>query len=175
MALIDDALEQGARLVCGGGRDESTLQIEPTILAGCTMDMAIMHEEIFGPVLPVIMGHPRRLGHTASPSPTSPCAVRVFQPPCVRGPRDDHHQRRDDWHQRGDLAGGSANPSVWGNPNQWHESNRRISRVPAVFQRSFRGPAKIALEHSATHLPSFWSARLAPCPSRATVALSRKG
>ena len=65
------------------------------------------------------MGHPRRLGRTSSSSPTSPCAVRVFQPPCICGPRDDHHQRRDDRHQRGDLAGGSTSLRLGIKPVAW--------------------------------------------------------
>ncbi len=78
VALIDDALEQGARLVCGGGRDESTLQIEPTILAGCTMDMAILNEEIFGPVLPVIAWDTHDVLDTLLRHHPHPLALYVF-------------------------------------------------------------------------------------------------
>lgn len=54
VGLIEDAIAQGARVVCGGTWDEKTRRIAPTILANCSLDMAIMKEEIFGPVLPVI-------------------------------------------------------------------------------------------------------------------------
>lgn len=40
--------------VIGGKRNPNTLQIEPTIADVCTFDSALMQEEIFGPVLPVI-------------------------------------------------------------------------------------------------------------------------
>jgi len=41
--------------VCHGGkRDERKLKIEPTILDNVTFDDAVMQEEIFGPVLPVV-------------------------------------------------------------------------------------------------------------------------
>ncbi len=52
--LLDDAVEKGATVVHGGQTNEATCFIAPTILTGVTDDMRIMHEEIFGPVLPVI-------------------------------------------------------------------------------------------------------------------------
>ncbi len=42
------------KVVYGGGWDEETLQIEPTILDGVTAADAVMQEEIFGPVLPIL-------------------------------------------------------------------------------------------------------------------------
>jgi acyl-CoA reductase-like NAD-dependent aldehyde dehydrogenase len=51
--LVDDAKGQGARIVCGGRIPPNRnvgWYYEPTILTGCTPDMAIMREEIFGPV-----------------------------------------------------------------------------------------------------------------------------
>jgi aldehyde dehydrogenase (NAD+) len=52
--LVDDALARGARLAYGGDSDAAERYIGPTLLTGVTDDMQIMHEEIFGPVLPVI-------------------------------------------------------------------------------------------------------------------------
>jgi len=55
-AQIDDALARGARLLAGG-RVETLgggLWLKPTVLADVTFDMAIMREETFGPVLPVM-------------------------------------------------------------------------------------------------------------------------
>ena len=49
MGLIDPA-----KVVFGGKGDEETLHIQPTILDNVTADDAVMQEEIFGPVLPVI-------------------------------------------------------------------------------------------------------------------------
>ena len=46
-------LQQG-RIVSGGKTDKSKLYIEPTILENVSLDSAIMKEEIFGPILPVI-------------------------------------------------------------------------------------------------------------------------
>ena len=49
MGLIDPA-----KVVFGGKGDESSLHIQPTIMDNVTLDDAVMQEEIFGPVLPVI-------------------------------------------------------------------------------------------------------------------------
>ena len=49
MGLIDPA-----KVVLGGQGDPETLRIQPTIMDGVTADDAIMQEEIFGPVLPVM-------------------------------------------------------------------------------------------------------------------------
>lgn len=46
-------LMDGETIVFGGGNDEH-LKIEPTILDEVTFDSAIMQEEIFGPLLPII-------------------------------------------------------------------------------------------------------------------------
>ncbi len=42
------------KVICGGKRDERKLKIEPTVLDGVTCGDAVMQEEIFGPVLPVL-------------------------------------------------------------------------------------------------------------------------
>ena len=47
-------LTQSGRLVFGGQSDEAALRIAPTILDDVRWDDAVMGEEIFGPVLPVL-------------------------------------------------------------------------------------------------------------------------
>ena len=42
------------KTVCGGQSDPKTLQIAPTVLDNVGLDDAVMRQEIFGPVLPVI-------------------------------------------------------------------------------------------------------------------------
>ena len=59
LGLIARGQEEGARLVCGGGRaegDELTKGnfVAPTLFADVSNDMSIAREEIFGPVLSVI-------------------------------------------------------------------------------------------------------------------------
>ncbi len=53
-AHVRDAVEKGARLICGGRRsDKGGLFFEPALLADVTPDMAISREETFGPVAAV--------------------------------------------------------------------------------------------------------------------------
>lgn len=55
-AQIDDALEKGARLLTGGRvEDHGGLWLRPTVLTDVTADMAILAQESFGPVIPVIV------------------------------------------------------------------------------------------------------------------------
>jgi acyl-CoA reductase-like NAD-dependent aldehyde dehydrogenase len=52
---VEDAIRQGARLVCGGKRlsEVGPNFYAPTVLADVTQEMLIMREETFGPVLPI--------------------------------------------------------------------------------------------------------------------------
>ena len=54
VGLIEDAVAKGANVAHGGTWDKTTLRIAPTILENVTLDMKVMQEEIFGPVLPVM-------------------------------------------------------------------------------------------------------------------------
>jgi succinate-semialdehyde dehydrogenase/glutarate-semialdehyde dehydrogenase len=52
---VQSALAGGARLLTGGNRPlERGFFYRPTVLAGCTPDMAVFREETFGPVLPMM-------------------------------------------------------------------------------------------------------------------------
>ena len=57
--LVDDAVASGATLRCGGAVDAPAgldgAFYAPAVLTGVTHDMRIMREEIFGPVLPIIV------------------------------------------------------------------------------------------------------------------------
>jgi succinate-semialdehyde dehydrogenase/glutarate-semialdehyde dehydrogenase len=51
---IADALDKGARVLCGGHRHaRGGTFFEPTIIADVSPDMAVAHEETFGPVAPL--------------------------------------------------------------------------------------------------------------------------
>lgn len=53
--LVDDAVARGATVRVGGARaDRKGDYFQPTVLTGCTPDMPIVREEIFGPVIPVL-------------------------------------------------------------------------------------------------------------------------
>jgi acyl-CoA reductase-like NAD-dependent aldehyde dehydrogenase len=51
---VEQALRRGAKLVCGGRRAKAEHGFEPTILDRCTVDMDIVRQETFGPVLAVV-------------------------------------------------------------------------------------------------------------------------
>lgn len=52
--MLDDALAKGAVVSVGGGLEADDLTVHPTMLTEVTPDMAIMQDEIFGPMLPVM-------------------------------------------------------------------------------------------------------------------------
>ncbi|MEH1125872.1 aldehyde dehydrogenase family protein [Micromonospora sp. CPCC 206061] len=55
-AQVTEAMAGGARLLCGGTvPDGPGAYYAPTVLADCTDDMAVMREETFGPVAPVMV------------------------------------------------------------------------------------------------------------------------
>jgi succinate-semialdehyde dehydrogenase/glutarate-semialdehyde dehydrogenase len=54
--LVDGALADGARLLVGGhGREGKGYFYEPTVLCDVAPTSAILHEEIFGPVAPIVV------------------------------------------------------------------------------------------------------------------------
>jgi acyl-CoA reductase-like NAD-dependent aldehyde dehydrogenase len=56
--LVDDALKSGADRITGGPREVPGFSgsfIAPTVLAGVEDEMRIMNEEIFGPVVPIVI------------------------------------------------------------------------------------------------------------------------
>ncbi|MDD4637594.1 MAG: aldehyde dehydrogenase [Bacteroidales bacterium] len=54
-AKLEKAVKQGATIECGGHRiGTKGYFFEPTVLTGVTQDMDIVHEETFGPVLPIV-------------------------------------------------------------------------------------------------------------------------
>lgn len=53
---VDDAIQKGAKVICGGKRlelDNGNYYL-PTILTNITKDMKVYNEEVFGPVIPII-------------------------------------------------------------------------------------------------------------------------
>lgn len=53
--LLDDALGKGAEVVLGGQWDPASRFIYPTILRQVSPDAAVLEEEIFGPILPIVI------------------------------------------------------------------------------------------------------------------------
>ena len=55
-SLVTDAQDKGAEVMVGGACDDSLgpLYYKPTVLTSTNTDMRLAHEEIFGPVAPVM-------------------------------------------------------------------------------------------------------------------------
>ena len=52
--MLNQAVEAGASIAYGGDMDENGRRIAPTVLTDVPEDSRLMHEEIFGPVLPLV-------------------------------------------------------------------------------------------------------------------------
>ena len=53
--LVDDAVDKGARILTGGRRlDRPGFFYPPTVLVDVPADAAVLHEEVFGPVAPLV-------------------------------------------------------------------------------------------------------------------------
>lgn len=78
VGLIEDAVAKGANVAHGGTWDKTTRRIAPTILENVTLDMKVMQEEIFGPVLPVMTWRePREVQRIVRANP-HPLAMYFF-------------------------------------------------------------------------------------------------
>lgn len=66
------------KVVYGGGADSKTLQIEPTVMNAVTFDDAVMQEEIFGPILPVLTYESFHQAIAKINSMAHPLALYVF-------------------------------------------------------------------------------------------------
>lgn len=57
-ALVDDAVKKGARLAAGGvavsEKEHGGQFYPPTLLLGVTLEMRVMQEEVFGPIMAVV-------------------------------------------------------------------------------------------------------------------------
>lgn len=52
--IISDSILKGAKIEFGGKSNSQENYIEPTILSQVTLDMKVLQEEIFGPILPIV-------------------------------------------------------------------------------------------------------------------------
>ena len=66
------------KIVCGGNSDRSKLYIEPTIIDDVSLNTAIMKEEIFGPILPIISFKNSEEAKTIITNNPNPLAFYVF-------------------------------------------------------------------------------------------------
>jgi len=76
--LLDDALAKGARIVCGGRTRAQDRFVEPTVLTGIHDDMALMQEEIFAPILPVLPFDERSQAIDIVRARTKPLSLYIY-------------------------------------------------------------------------------------------------
>jgi aldehyde dehydrogenase (NAD+) len=76
--LLDAAVRGGARLEAGGRVDPASRYIAPTVLSGVDANSALMQEEIFGPVLPVLTCRSRDEAVAFVQARPRPLALYIF-------------------------------------------------------------------------------------------------
>jgi aldehyde dehydrogenase (NAD+) len=76
--LIDDAVRGGARIEAGGRVDRASRYIAPTLLSGVDPGSALMRDEIFGPVLPVLTWRSRDEAVEFVRARPKPLALYIF-------------------------------------------------------------------------------------------------
>ncbi len=92
-------LQQG-KIVCGGNADKDKLYLEPTIIEDVPMDAAIMKEEIFGPILPVISFKNNEEAKAIIANNRNPLAFYVFT---------SNKAKEQDWLTSVPFGGGCVN------------------------------------------------------------------
>ncbi len=96
-------LQQGD-LIYGGRHDRSKLFIEPSILDHVSMDVAVMKDEIFGPVLPVICFSTKEEALKIIAQNKNPLAFYVFT---------SSGSKEKDWLNSVAFGGGCVNNASW--------------------------------------------------------------
>ena len=76
---VNDALRQGAKLICGGRRSAGPGHfISPTVLDNCTHQMSVAVDETFGPIIPIIPVESTTIGLAIANSGATGLAAYVF-------------------------------------------------------------------------------------------------
>jgi aldehyde dehydrogenase (NAD+) len=96
-------LNQGS-IVHGGRTDKAKLFIEPTIMENINLDNAIMKEEIFGPVLPIIPFSNKEEAVRIIVQNKNPLAFYVFT---------SDNKKEKDWLESVAFGGGCVNNASW--------------------------------------------------------------
>lgn len=96
-------LSQGT-IVQGGRNDKEKLFIEPTILTDVSLDAAVMKDEIFGPVLPVISFTTADEAKAIISRNTNPLAFYIFT---------SSKKKEKEWLENIAFGGGCVNNASW--------------------------------------------------------------
>ena len=76
--MLDDSVRGGAKVEIGGETDAAVLFIAPTVLTNVKPDAAVMAEEIFGPILPIVTYQERSEVAPFITARDKPLALYVF-------------------------------------------------------------------------------------------------
>ena len=76
--LLDDAVKQGAQLKVGGQYDDTNQTMHPTVITNVNDQSLVMHEEIFGPILPIITYKDKKEAIDYINAHDKPLAMYVF-------------------------------------------------------------------------------------------------
>lgn len=134
--LVDDAIEGGARIEMGGRFREDNRFISPTVLTHVPPAAAVLQEEIFGPVLPIVTYESREDALRFVNERPTPLALYVFgkSKPAVEailketgaGGNDGERRRRP---LRQSLF------TVRRTEREWDRESTRGFRVQSLFER----------------------------------------
>ncbi len=92
------------KIVHGGKSDKNDLYIEPTLMTDIQMESAVMKEEIFGPLLPIISFGDRESALNIISKNKNPLAFYVFT---------SSNKKEKEWLQAVAFGGGCVNNASW--------------------------------------------------------------
>jgi aldehyde dehydrogenase (NAD+) len=95
---------EGAKVIYGGQYDQASRFIAPTILENVSADKAVMGEEIFGPVLPILTFSNEEQALNIINRHPEPLALYVFT---------ESSEKEERWLQRVSFGGGCINNASW--------------------------------------------------------------
>ncbi|MFZ1798802.1 MAG: aldehyde dehydrogenase [Chitinophagaceae bacterium] len=98
------SLLQSGEIVCGGNSNKEKLYIEPTLLNNISLDSAIMQEEIFGPILPVLSFKDKEEAMNIINKNPNPLALYVFT---------SSKSEEKFWIENIPFGGGCINNAAW--------------------------------------------------------------
>ena len=112
--LLNETLEQGARVLFGGEIDRGTRFIHPTILTHVPHSSRIMSEEIFGPILPIITYNKldEAIAFVNAETQTT-CPLHFFRKEKGTGTNFTRNERRRSLYQRLRHPFFTSQPSLW--------------------------------------------------------------